>query len=250
MILKKIPILSDNYVWILCNIYGFCIIIDPGSSNPVIQEIKKKKWIPIAIFLTHNHLDHVGGVKKIVENFPKITVFGPDETKQIVNKVVTDGDKIIILDKIFYVFFTPGHTSGHISYYSSPYLFCGDTLFSAGCGRVYQKKYLEMYCSLKIISSFPNNTLLCCSHEYTLSNLKFSMFYFPNDDFIKLYFKYIKKKIDFQKSSLPSYIFFERKINVFLRTDENFIKESIGLSNRHTSFEVFLDLRLKKDVWS
>lgn len=249
MILKKIPILSDNYVWILCNIHGFCIIIDPGSSKPVIKEIKKKKWIPIAIFLTHNHIDHVGGVKKIVEHFPKITVFGPDETKQNVNKIVTDGDKIVILDKIFYVFFTPGHTSGHISYYSSPYLFCGDTLFSAGCGRVYQKKHLEMYCSLKIISSFPNNTLLCCSHEYTLSNLKFSMFYFPNDDFIKLYFKYIKKKIDFQKSSLPSYIFFEKKINVFLRTDENFIKESIGLS-RHTSFEVFLDLRLKKDFWS
>ncbi|QCI17643.1 hydroxyacylglutathione hydrolase [Buchnera aphidicola (Acyrthosiphon lactucae)] len=251
MILKKILILVDNYVWVLYNNNGFCIIIDPGLSEPIIQEIKKRKWFPIAILLTHNHIDHTGGVKDIIKYFPNITVFGPNETKKYgVNKIVKQGDKITILDKIFYVIGTPGHTLGHVSYYSNPYIFCGDTIFSGGCGRVYKNKHLEMYNSIKMISSLPDNTILCCSHEYTLSNLKFSMFFLPNDYFIKSYFKIIKMKINIGKSSLPSYIFFEKKINLFLRTNENCVKKSLGLENSCSSFEVFLNLRLKKDFWS
>lgn len=251
MILKKIPILVDNYVWILLNIYGFCIIIDPGLSEPVIQEIKKKKWRPIAILLTHDHIDHTGGVKKIIENFPSITVFGPDETKQhSVDKIVTKGDKIVILDNIFCVFFTPGHTSGHVSYYSNPYFFCGDTLFSGGCGRIYDHKYSEMYNSIRIISSLPDHTILCCSHEYTLSNLRFSMFFLPNDKLINLYFEKIKIRLNIGKSSLPSFILFERRINLFLRTHEDRVKKSLGFKKSSTSFEVFVSLRIRKDLWS
>ncbi|QIQ41835.1 MAG: hydroxyacylglutathione hydrolase [Buchnera aphidicola (Microlophium carnosum)] len=251
MILKKIPILLDNYVWILYDIRGFCIIIDPGLSKPIIQEIKKKKWFPVAILLTHDHIDHTGGVKKIIEYFPKITVFGPNETRRHgVDKIVTEGDKLLILDKTFYVFFTPGHTQGHVAYYSNPYIFCGDTLFSGGCGRVYNNKYLEMYNSIKIISSLPDNTLLCCSHEYTLSNLKFSMFFLPNDNFIKLYFEQIKIHLKLGRSSLPSSIFFEKRINLFLRTNEDRIKKAMRLKSSCTAFEVFVRLRLKKDCWS
>lgn len=251
MILKKLSILVDNYVWILYDIRHFCIIVDPGLSEPVIQEIEEKKWIPVAILLTHNHPDHTLGVKKILEYFPKINVFGPYETKDNgVNKIVTGGDKIFILNKIFYVFYTPGHTPGHVSYYIKPYLFCGDTLFSGGCGRVYQKKYLEMYYSIKIISSLPNNTFLCCSHEYTLSNLKFSMFYLPNDKIIRLYLKKIKMRLDIEGCSLPSYLIFERRINLFLRTQEDCVKEAVGLNSSCSSFETFKRLRLKKDFWS
>ncbi|QCO70804.1 hydroxyacylglutathione hydrolase [Buchnera aphidicola] len=252
MMLKKIPILVDNYVWILYNLQNFCIIIDPGLSEPIIKELEKKKWQPVAILLTHDHIDHTGGVKKIIECFPKINVFGPNETKRHgVNKIVNKGDKIFILNKIFHVFFTPGHTLGHVSYYSNPYIFCGDTLFSGGCGRVYEDKHLEMYNSIKIIASLPNNTILCCSHEYTLSNLKFAMFFLPNDESINLYFKRIKKRLNnFGKSSLPSFIMFEKKINLFLRTDEQCIKKYLGLKNNLNSFEVFVKLRLKKDFWS
>ncbi|ACL30060.1 hydroxyacylglutathione hydrolase [Buchnera aphidicola str. APS (Acyrthosiphon pisum)] len=251
MILKKISILSDNYVWVLLNTSGSCIIIDPGLSEPIIQEIERKKWRLRAILLTHNHIDHTGGTRKIIEYFPKISVFGPKETRQHgVNKIVSHGDRIILLDKIFYVFFTPGHTSGHVSYYSQPYIFCGDTLFSAGCGRVFKNKHLEMYRSIKIISSLPDSTLLCCSHEYTLSNLQFSMFILPNDNFIKLYLKKIEIKLKLGQSSLPSYIFFEKKINLFLRTNDNYVKKSIGLKSTCTDFEVFKRLRLKKDFWS
>ncbi|WAI18594.1 MAG: hydroxyacylglutathione hydrolase [Buchnera aphidicola (Acyrthosiphon caraganae)] len=251
MMIKKILILVDNYVWFLYDIRGFCLIVDPGLSEPVIQLIEKEKWHPKAILLTHNHIDHTGGVQKIVERFPQITVFGPKETKQYgVNKIVTEGDKIIILDKIFYVFFTPGHTSGHVSYYSNPYLFCGDTLFSGGCGRVYLNKYLEMYNSIQKISSLPNNTFLCCSHEYTVSNLKFSIFLCPDDKLINLYFEKIKNRLILGKSSLPSYILFEKKVNLFLRTNEDSLKKAMGLKKSCTSFEVFLNLRLKKDFWS
>lgn len=251
MILKKIPILVDNYVWILYDLRGNCIIIDPGLSEPIIKVIEKEKLCPVAILLTHDHIDHTEGVKKIIEHFPKITVFGPNETKKHgVNKIVSAGDKVIILDRIFYILYTPGHTPGHVSYYSSPYIFCGDTVFSGGCGRVYKKQYLEMYNSLKIISSLPNNTILCCAHEYTLLNLKFSLFLLPDDQFIKLYFERIKRQLELGKSSLPSFILFERKINLFLRINENCVKKSMGLKNSCTSFEVFLNLRLKKDFWS
>jgi len=251
MILKKIRILIDNYVWILSDIYGFCIIIDPGVSEPVIQEIKNKKWHPVAILLTHNHTDHTGGVKKIIKIYPEIKVFGPHETEKYgVNNIVMGGDKIIILNKIFYVFFTPGHTLGHVSYYIEPYIFCGDTLFSAGCGRIYQEKYLEMYRSIKLISSFPNNTMLCCSHEYTLSNLTFAIFLLPDDNLIKLYLKRVKMILERGGSTLPSCLFFERKINIFLRTREDCLKKSLGLKNSCTSLEVFIEMRKKKDFWS
>ncbi|QCI20970.1 hydroxyacylglutathione hydrolase [Buchnera aphidicola (Hyperomyzus lactucae)] len=250
MFLKKIPVLIDNYIWILFNTHNFCIIIDPGLSDPVIQEIEKKKWHPIAILLTHNHLDHTGGVKKIVYRYPNITVFGPAEIKKkYVNKIVTEGDKIIILDKTFHVFFTPGHTPGHISYYSKPYLFCGDTLFSGGCGRVYKQKYLEMYCSLKLIKSFPNNTIICCAHEYTLSNLQFSLSILPHDKTIHIFFKRIENLIKLGRSSLPAYIFFEKKINLFLKTNEFSLKKSMGLKESCTDYEVFVKLRLKKDFF-
>ncbi|CAL4326308.1 hydroxyacylglutathione hydrolase [Buchnera aphidicola] len=250
MILKKIPILDTNYVWILCNQNKFCIIIDPGSSKEVIQKIQENKWFPTAILLTHNHIDHVGGVKKIVQYYPNITVFGPKETiKNGCNNPVSGGDEIFLLNRKFYVYFTPGHTPGHISYYSKPYLFCGDTLFSGGCGRVYKDDYLNMFNSINFISFFPDFTMLCCSHEYTLSNLYFSTFIFPEDKKIQVYYKKIKKIIDSGKSSLPSYIIFEKKINLFLRTNDTFLKKYFGLKMNCTNFEVFMKLRLEKDCF-
>ncbi|QCI23792.1 hydroxyacylglutathione hydrolase [Buchnera aphidicola (Macrosiphoniella sanborni)] len=250
LFLKKIPVLLDNYIWILVNSNNFCIIIDPGCANEIIKEIDQKKWIPQAILLTHNHADHVSGVKKIIEYYPKITVFGPDETKQnYVDKILRQGDKIVILNRIFYIFFTPGHTSGHISYYSPPYLFCGDTIFSGGCGSVHKNQYLDMYYSIQFLSRLPDYTILCCAHEYTLLNLKFSMFILPHDKIIRFYFKKIKNLLNIGKSSLPSYLIFEKKINLFFRTDEHNLKKNIGLSKNTTSFKVFMNLRMKKDIF-
>lgn len=248
MILTSISILNDNYVWILYDSNSFCIIIDPGVAENVIKKIEKKRWKPIAILLTHNHTDHVGGVKEIIKKYPDIIVFGPEETKKNnVNKIVKKGDKIKLLENEINVFFTPGHTLGHVSYYLKPYFFCGDTLFSGGCGRVFENRFVDMYQSINLIKFLPKKTILCCSHEYTLSNLIFSMSILPFDKKIKNYYKKIKKIISKNKKSLPVYLKTERKINIFLRTDEEIIKKSMGLEKYKSDLEVFILLRKRKD---
>lgn len=248
MILTNIRVLNDNYIWILYDINNFCIIIDPGVSKEVIKKIKEKKLYPIAILLTHNHIDHVGGVKNIVQEYSNITVFGPEETKKFnVNKVVKNKDIIKLLKKEINVFFTPGHTLGHVSYYLKPYIFSGDTLFSGGCGRVFNNKFIHMYRSINFIKSLPKNTFLCCSHEYTLSNLTFALSILPFDRAIKSYYKRVKKILSYQERIPPVDLNFERKINIFLRTNENIVKKMIGLSEEKSDFEVFVELRKRKD---
>ncbi|WP_295164551.1 hydroxyacylglutathione hydrolase [uncultured Buchnera sp.] len=251
MILTSISILNDNYVWILYNTNNFCIIIDPGVSENIIKKIEEKKWKPIAILLTHNHIDHTGGVREIVKRYPNIIVFGPEETKKNgVNQVVQKGDTIKLLESEIDVFFTPGHTLGHVSYYLKPYIFCGDTLFSGGCGRVFENRFFDMYQSINFIKSLPKKTILCCSHEYTLSNLIFSMSIIPFDKKIKKYYKKIKKIISKNNKTLPVTLETEKKINIFLRTREDIVKESMGLKSNTSSFEVFILLRKKKDIFN
>ncbi|QCI17071.1 hydroxyacylglutathione hydrolase [Buchnera aphidicola (Aphis helianthi)] len=252
MILTNIFVLKDNYIWILYNKDHSCIIIDPGVSDLIIEKINQQKWSPKAILLTHFHKDHTNGVKNIIKKFPNIIVFGPEETKNYnVNKIIKGGDRICLLKNNIYVISTPGHTLGHVSYYLKPYLFCGDTLFSAGCGRVFQNNYLNMYNSIQLIKSFPDNTILCCSHEYTLSNLIFSMLFLPEDKNIKIYYKKVQKKIFLKKNIFPFYLNNEKKINLFLRTDEIYSKKRIGFEKCKNSFEIFYYLRKRKDkFWS
>ncbi|QIQ41279.1 MAG: hydroxyacylglutathione hydrolase [Buchnera aphidicola (Aphis urticata)] len=250
MILTSITALENNYIWILYDKNNSCIIIDPGVSKIVIKKIVKKKWKPKAILLTHHHQDHIGGVKNILKIYPKIIVFGPQETKKFnVHKIIQGGDTIHLLEKDIDIISTPGHTLGHISYYLKPYLFCGDTIFSAGCGKVFQNNYISMYNSIQLIKSFPGNTILCCSHEYTLSNLNFSMYCLPKDKNIKYYYKKVQKKIFLRKNIFPFYLNNEKKINIFLRTNECFLKKTMGFKKNKDDFEVFCYLRKNKDIF-
>ncbi|ALD15525.1 hydroxyacylglutathione hydrolase [Buchnera aphidicola (Aphis glycines)] len=250
MILTNIMALKNNYIWILYDKNNSCIIIDPGESKIVIKEIIQKKWNPKAILLTHNHVDHTNGVENILKKYPKIIVFGPEETKNFhVNEIIKGGDKINLLEYDIDIISTPGHTLGHISYYLKPYLFCGDTLFSAGCGKVFKNNYIKMYNSIQSIKLFPNNTVLCCAHEYTVSNLIFSMHFLPQDKNIKCYYKKIQKKIFLKKNIFPFFLNHEKKINIFLRTDEFFLKKSMGFKKSKDSFEIFCYLRKIKDIF-
>lgn len=249
MNLNSIPAFQDNYIWVLSNDEGRCLIVDPGDAAPVLKAIAENQWQPEAILLTHHHHDHVGGVKELVQNFPALVVYGPAETQDKgVTHVVEDGDSALILGHEFSVFATPGHTLGHICYFSHPYLFCGDTLFSGGCGRLFEGTANQMYQSLKRISALPDDTLICCAHEYTLANMKFALSILPQDSFINDYYRKVNELRVKKQKTLPVILKNERQNNIFLRTEDI---DLINEINKETILqhpeERFAWLRSKKD---
>ena len=249
MNLNSIPAFQDNYIWVLTDDEGKCIIVDPGEAAPVLKAIAENQWQPEAILLTHHHHDHVGGVKELVKNFPALVVYGPEETQDKgTNRVVGEGDKVNILKYEFSVIATPGHTLGHISYFNFPYLFCGDTMFSGGCGRLFEGTPEQMYQSFQKINALPSDTLICCAHEYTLSNLKFSLSILPKDKDLIGYYRKVKELRAKNQSTLPTSLQTERKINVFLRTQDDDLKALISQeANLQQPQQVFAWLRAKKD---
>ena len=249
MNLNSISAFQDNYIWVLSNDEGRCLIVDPGEAAPVLAAIQKNNWQPEAIFLTHHHNDHVGGVKELLKHFPELVVYGPAETQSKgATHIVAEGDRVIILETEFSLFATPGHTLGHISYYSFPYLFCGDTMFSGGCGRLFEGTPTQMYQSFLKIAALPDETLVCCAHEYTLANMKFAKSILPHDSFINDYFNKVNDLRAKNEMTLPAILKNERHINLFLRTQDD---DLIAVINKETKLqqpeERFAWLRAKKD---
>ncbi|MGN7789077.1 hydroxyacylglutathione hydrolase [Enterobacter sp. 22452] len=249
MNLISIPAFQDNYIWVLVDDDRRCIIVDPGESAPVLQAIEENGWHPQAILLTHHHNDHVGGVPDLVATFPHLVVYGPVETQDKgTTQVVEEGENILILGYEFSVFATPGHTSGHLCFYSKPYLFCGDTLFSGGCGRLFEGTPAQMYQSLQKINALPDDTLICCAHEYTLGNMKFAASVLPDDLAILDYYQKVKELRAKNQKTLPVILKNEREINLFLRTDDI---DLINKINQETKLQQpeqrFAWLRSKKD---
>lgn len=249
MNLISIPAFQDNYIWVLVDDDRRCIIVDPGESAPVLQAIEENGWHPQAILLTHHHNDHVGGVPDLVAAFPHLVVYGPAETQDKgTTQVVEEGENILILGYEFSVFATPGHTSGHLCFYSKPYLFCGDTLFSGGCGRLFEGTPAQMYQSLQKINALPDDTLIYCAHEYTLGNMKFAASILPDDLAILDYYQKVKELRAKNQKTLPVILKNEREINLFLRTDDI---DLINKINQETKLQQpeqrFAWLRSKKD---
>lgn len=249
MNLNSISAFQDNYIWVLSNDEGRCVIVDPGEAEPVLNAIEQNQWQPEAILLTHHHHDHVGGVAALCAKFPHLVVYGAAETQDKgATRVVKDGEKILILTLEFSVIATPGHTSGHISYFSFPYLFCGDTMFSGGCGRLFEGTPAQMYQSFQKINALPDDTLICCAHEYTLANMKFAMHVLPEDSAIQDYYRKVNELRAKNQKTLPVILKNERKINLFLRTNDidlvNKIKEETNMLQPE---DCFAWLRAKKD---
>ncbi|MEH3407955.1 hydroxyacylglutathione hydrolase [Enterobacter quasiroggenkampii] len=249
MNLISISAFEDNYIWVLVDDERRCVIVDPGESAPVLRAIKENGWQPEAILLTHHHHDHTGGVPELRAHFPHVAVYGPAEAQDKgLTQVVEEGEKILIREWEFSVFATPGHTLGHLCFYSKPYLFCGDTLFSGGCGRLFEGTPAQMYQSLQKINALPDDTVICCAHEYTLGNMKFAVSLLPEDRAIQDYYHKVKELRAKNQKTLPVILKNERQINLFLRTDDiDLINKINQETNLQQPEQRFAWLRSKKD---
>ncbi len=251
MKLISIPALQDNYIWLLHDHNHHCIIIDPGESHQVLAILQQQHMIPDAILLTHHHHDHTAGVSGIIAHYPDTPVYGPEETaSKGASVIIKDGDNIIINNHNFSIIAVPGHTSGHIAWYSAPYLFCGDTLFSAGCGRIFEGTSQQMYASIQRLMQFPDETLICCAHEYTLSNIEFARQILPEDNELAAWQKQAVELRAQKQPTIPTTLRLERVVNLFLRCNDVNLKNKLGmLIPEREDYEVFSELRARKNLF-
>ena len=224
MNLLPIPALADNYIWMLHDGHE-AIVVDPGEAEPVLAILKAQSLKLQAILVTHHHADHVGGVEQL-RQATGAKVYGPAYEKiPEPAQRVEGGEHIHALGIEWSVMDIPGHTSSHIAYFCphvtpAPVLFCGDTLFSAGCGRLFEGTPAQMYASLQLLTQLPSHTLVCCAHEYTLSNLRFAQAVEPNNPQLVHYAGHCQALRDQGKPTVPSSLGQELEINPFLRCSE------------------------------
>ncbi len=223
MNLLALPAFADNYIWMLHD-GARAVVVDPGDAAPVVDALERLQLQLAGILVTHHHADHTGGVDALR---PRLQgpVYGPAR-ERIPEPFVAlkEGDTLQILDLNFRVIDVPGHTSGHIAYAEdsadSPLLFCGDTLFSAGCGRLFEGTPAQMHQSLSKLAALPASTRVCCTHEYTLSNLRFAAAVEPDSSAIQAHQRHCESLRAEGLPTLPSSMALERRINPFLRCNE------------------------------
>jgi hydroxyacylglutathione hydrolase len=242
---------QDNYIWTIHN-KTHAVIVDPGESEPVIDFLRFNKLTLAAILVTHHHPDHVGGIKDIVRHYD-VPVYGPKtESIPAVSQRLIEGD-LVRLDALgltFKVLDIPGHTAGHIAYYDDQRLFCGDTLFSCGCGRIFEGTPSQMFHSIEKLTNLPDSTEVYCTHEYTLSNIKFALSVEPDNQNLKNYEKIVKAKLSNKQVSLPSSISLEKSINPFLRYNEPSVIDAAQTRSKtpvSNEVDVFATIRAWKD---
>ncbi|KTD21556.1 hydroxyacylglutathione hydrolase [Legionella londiniensis] len=251
MSVNAIEAFKDNYIWaIIDESRHTAICVDPGAAEPVLQFINKNQLNLTAILVTHHHFDHCGGLEKLQKTFPHVEIFTPDDSRIPLSTIALHDEDIIHLGEYdFRVMAIPGHTRTHIAFYepSKKWLFCGDTLFSAGCGRVFDGTLEDLYHSLQLIKNLPDETSIYCGHEYTRKNLQFAAQVEPNNQAIRDYLNYLQKHGDL--CSLPSRLALEKQINPFLRTDSLHLKSFAQQENLDpdNSLAIFQRLREKKD---
>lgn len=222
MKLIPLPAYADNYIWLLHD-GRQALVVDPGDAQPVLEALQQLGLQLEAILVTHHHADHTGGVAAL-RQATGAQVFGP--AREAMPEPLTrlaGGDQLQALGLTFEVIDIPGHTAGHIAYYcangdETPLLFCGDTLFSGGCGRLFEGSPAQMLTSLDTLAALPPATRVCCAHEYTLSNLKFARVVDPDNQALARYTVTAQGLRSSQQPTVPSTIELERQINPFLRT--------------------------------
>ena len=249
--IEIISCLSDNYSYLLedkeLNIVG---IIDPSDFDTCDKIIKKKYNKLDYILNTHHHFDHVGGNEKLKEKYrAKVLGFELDKDRiPGIDIILKDKQNFKLGNSSFEVIFIPGHTKGHIAFYfkDEKIVFTGDTLFSLGCGKVFEGTYEQMFSSLNKLKNLPTDTKIYCGHEYTKKNLEFCLEYDSSNELLKKKSDWINSKIESDSPTVPITIGEEKKTNIFLRCNEPLIKNVLNLNNASEQ-EIFSKLRDLKD---
>lgn len=257
--ITPIKAFSDNYIWAIIN-NNMVTLVDPGDANVCIEFLEENKLTLSAILVTHHHSDHTGGINKLVDYCQQkqwsLTVYGPANENIPYCDVKLIENDTVVLDEFginFSVIDLPGHTAGHIAYFTrdtAPILFCGDTLFSGGCGRLFEGSPEQMLSSLTKLSNLPENTQVYCTHEYTQANLAFALKVEPsNQDLVNYNYK-VNELRSKGHSTIPSTIQLEKQINPFLRCHEQSIQTSakeFATDTHPTPLDTFTTIRRWKD---
>ena len=232
MKLIALPAFSDNYLW-LWQQDQLAVVVDPGDAAPVLQALAKEGLKLAAILVTHHHADHVGGVREL-QLATGAQVFGPArEEVPVPFTPVMHGDALELLGQTVQVLDVPGHTAGHVAYFlanapHNPVLFCGDTLFSGGCGRIFEGTPAQMLASLDLLASLPASTQVCCAHEYTLSNLRFALAVEPSNTDLQTYMAQCQQLRAEGIPTLPAQLGLELQINPFLRARHPHVRHAVA----------------------
>ncbi len=219
-----LPAFEDNYIWLLQRPgERACAVVDPGDEDPVIERLEREGLSLAAILVTHRHWDHTGGISALKERWPNAVVAGPaHEPVSALDRRLADGDQLAIpeLELDLTVMEVPGHTEGHLAYLGEGLLFCGDTLFACGCGRVFSGTFEQLSDSLRRIAALPPETLVYCAHEYTLANIGFARWVEPENRALLEREAREKEKRARGEPTVPSPLELELATNPFLRTGE------------------------------
>jgi hydroxyacylglutathione hydrolase len=247
--LRPLPAFEDNYIWTLSSADGRGLVVDPGQAAPVLAAAEAG-FRPVAILLTHHHPDHIGGAEELLARFD-IPCFAPVDERVAFGQRVGDGDRATVpeLGLEFAVLAIPGHTRTHIAFHGGGVVFCGDTLFSMGCGRMFEGTAAQMLASLDRLAALPGDTAVCCGHEYTLANGRFAQAAEPANAERDALLDLARRRRDAGEPSLPTRLDDERAANPFLRVDVPAVRETLErrAGRPLDRVEAFAELRGWKD---
>ena len=250
MLIEALPAFSDNYIWLLSDQHCNAVVVDPGDATVVIAALSERNLQLSGVLITHHHFDHTGGVQALLEH-ASVPVIGPEASPfEHINRIVTEGECIPVLDRMFQVIKVPGHTLDHIAYYDAKggHLFCGDTLFSGGCGRVFEGTFEQMQSSLSKLRELPEDTRVYAAHEYTANNLKFALAVEPDNTQLAARVAEVRQLRAVNTPTLPTTLGVEKATNPFLRWDSPAVIAAANSRRQGASNEsIFQVIREWKD---
>lgn len=246
--LLAVPAFVDNYIWLLADRDGNALAVDPGDAAPVRAALRREHLRLRAILLTHHHADHTGGVADLLGD-GTVPVYAPDDERIAADHRVGDGAVVALSAPAarFEVLAVPGHTRSHVAYVGEGFLFCGDTLFSLGCGRLFEGSAEQMLASLDRLAALPDTTQVCCGHEYTLANGAFARTIEPGNADLAARLDQARRLRDGGHPTLPIDLASEKRCNPFLRVDAPAVASALDGDARCSRTARFATLRARKD---